>query len=287
MPDGQTTKNSYLDWAGKDSVARWRYALAAIIGTPLLLFIMPIFYAIGMAYIDPQFAASDVGKLYSFFPSAIAIMLLAPSLLGRSPWTLVLPSWPPQWRVFLIGIVIALAVALLSSIFQPLLIPVTYEGFDGLKSAGVALIAVSLVGFLVQTGAEELLFRGLLQQTFFRFTGSVWVAILGQALIFGALHIANVSAWGGNPLAMVPYLLTALTWGWAAWRTGSLLIPWALHFVNNASNKFLVGANGDVISSIAPFSVDVPSIEIVAALTAVSSLITIILVEIYARRKGS
>lgn len=186
--------------------------------------------------------------------------------------------------MLLAGIGIALAVNVLASVVQLPLIPVHYEGFAGLKAAGISVVAVSLVGFLIQTGTEELLFRGLLQQTFFRFTGSAWIAILGQALVFGFLHIQNVAAWGGNPLAMVPYLLTALTWGWAAWRTGSLLVPWGLHFVNNASEEFLVGTKGDVLHPIAPFSVEVPGIGLGTALVAISLVITIVLVELYARR---
>src|SRR5271166_1859351 len=87
-----------------------------------------------------------------------------------------------------------------------------------------------------------MLFRGLIAQFTRRIVNSVTLVVLVQALIFGALHVGNVRAWGGSPLGMAPYVLAVAAWGWAAWRTGSLLVPAALHFANNAGNVLAVGA---------------------------------------------
>src|SRR5271166_2617412 len=86
-----------------------------------------------------------------------------------------------------------------------------------------------------------MLFRGLIAQFTRRIVNSVTLVVLVQALIFGALDVGNVRAWGGSPLGMVPYVLAVAAWGWAAWRTGSLLVPAALHFANNAGNVLAVG----------------------------------------------
>jgi Type II CAAX prenyl endopeptidase Rce1-like len=98
---------------------------------------------------------------------------------------------------------------------------------------------------VIQTGFEEMLFRGLIAQLTRRIVNSVTLVVLVQALIFGALHVGNVRAWGGSPLGMAPDVLAAAAWGWAAWRTGSLLVPAALRFANNAGNVLAVGVSGD------------------------------------------
>lgn len=83
---------NYLDWAGKASAARWRYALAAVLGAGLMLLVLPTVYVIALAGIDPQFATSDIGVEFGFLPSAIAILLLVRLLLGRPAWTVALPA---------------------------------------------------------------------------------------------------------------------------------------------------------------------------------------------------
>lgn len=52
---------------------------------------------------------------------------------------------------------------------------------------------------------------------------------------------------------MLPYLLMALTFAWAAWRTGSLLISMGLHFANNLAIALFVSTKGDVIPTLSPF----------------------------------
>lgn len=110
----------------------------------------------------------------------------------------------------------------------------------------IAWLPVALPGLLVQVGAEELLFRGYLQQQLAaRFRSPVAWALLPSAL-FAALHFAPgefgpnaalVAVWAGV-FGLLAADLTA--------RTGNLGAALGLHFATNFSAIFLVGLWGQL-----------------------------------------
>ncbi len=267
----------YLDWVSRGNASPWRYALVAVLGFFLAVFILPVFFFVGLVSLTGKAAAPDGATEFSFLPGLVAILILVRLILARPAWSVALPSWPPSWRLLGAGLLIGLVVCLI----PPPFLNFHYEGFSGLRSAGGAFILMTLLGLLLQTAAEEVLFRGLFLQAVLRLTGLVWVAVLIQALVFAWLHIGNLKAWHGNPLGMAPYLIVALVWGWVAWRTGSLLVPWMLHFTNNASNVLIFGVKGDVIQSIGPVSIDPPSIIVGTLVIVMQAVLYIGLVEAY------
>lgn len=271
---------NYLEWAHRGKPDLWRYTIAVVLGFVLSLYVLPIFFGVLLA-VQKVFEISQQGVLLlSFFPGLVFILLLVRLLLVRPAWSVALPSWPPSGRMLLVGLLIGLLVGLA----PPPFVHFQFEGFAALRSTGPLFISLTLAGLLVQTAMEEILFRGLIQQAAFRVTGRAWPAILIQALIFGILHISNIGAWNNNPLAMLPYLVTALSWGWIAARTGSLLVPWMLHFTNNASTTFIVGVRGDVLHSIGPFSIEPPTLDIAILISFMQAALWVGLVEIYVRR---
>jgi membrane protease YdiL (CAAX protease family) len=163
------------------------------------------------------------------------------------------------------------------------LLNISYQGLGPLLSVSAASIAVMIVGLVIQTGFEELLFRGLIMQFLMRIITFVPLAILAQALLFGAMHIANIAKWHGSLLGIAPYVLAGISYGYAAWRTRSLLVSAALHFVNNAGGAYLIGAKGDVIKTVAPWLIDTPTIQQATILGVIDVVTTVIVVEAYAR----
>jgi membrane protease YdiL (CAAX protease family) len=140
-----------------------------------------------------------------------------------------------------------------------------------------------LAGFAIQTAPEELLFRGLVTQATVRLADSAMFAILVQSLLFAIMHIGNVAAFHGGWWAMVPYLITALSWGRIAWWTGSLLMSAGLHFASNTFNVFAVGVEGDVITAFGPFNSAIPSLTLTSGVVAAQAAASILLVELYLR----
>ena len=105
------------------------------------------------------------------------------------------------------------------------------------------LAAFALPLILVQTGAEEALFRGyILQQMAARFGSPLAWAVL-PSLLFGALHWHPAAPGGGFAL-MAATGLAGLVFALATARTGSVYAAWGAHFGVNCGAILLVGAPG-------------------------------------------
>ena len=106
------------------------------------------------------------------------------------------------------------------------------------------LPALALV--LLQTGAEELVFRGyMMQQLAARFK-SRWMWIGLPSLAFGLMHF---DAQAGLDIAIMIVLATGLFGLIAAdltHRTGNLGAAWALHFCNNVAALLIVALDGQM-----------------------------------------
>ncbi len=113
------------------------------------------------------------------------------------------------------------------------------------------LLAPAIFCLLVQTGAEELLFRGYLtQQLAARFRSPiVWAGI--PSVLFGVIHFANGSgvstAYGLFYVGAT--LMIGLTCTVLVWRTGGLSAAIGLHFANNLGALFVMGTDGAMSST--------------------------------------
>lgn len=121
------------------------------------------------------------------------------------------------------------------------------ERNPGLSWPGfVMVLPFALVGILVQTGAEELVFRGYLQQQFgARFRSPlVWMGV--PAGLFALAH-HDGALWGQNIFAIVGW--TAVFGIFAAdltARTGHLGAAIGFHFANNVMAMMLVSIRGQL-----------------------------------------
>ena len=118
-------------------------------------------------------------------------------------------------------------------------------------------LPLALIGLLIQTGAEEVVFRGYMQQQLAARFASRWAWMVLPSVVFGLMHYApqemGDSAWlivfvtGFFGLLMAD--LTA--------RSGSLGLAWGLHFANNLF-AILLFTTGEALDGLAlyrlPFS---------------------------------
>ena len=116
----------------------------------------------------------------------------------------------------------------------------------GLGDATPAMVATAVSVALVNAVLEELMWRGVYVTLW---PGNPWLGWIWPAIGFGAWHIAPQAI---HPSALGPlvYVVSAtalgLSWGWVAWRTGSIRWVTVSHCVTDASGirnaLFFLGA---------------------------------------------
>ncbi|MDX1782128.1 MAG: type II CAAX endopeptidase family protein [Thalassovita sp.] len=222
----------------------WRLILGLVMMAAIYLGLLLAIDAITRAvlsdahYFDFRAAIYDGGQpagalfiLWSFACMAIATCAVTHQLHRRSPLSLL----GPPVLALRQGLRVATAVAMLFAALWLLPPPDIPRGLTPRTPLAdwVMLMPLALPALLVQTGAEELVFRGYLQQQLAaRFTSPrVW--LLGPAVLFGLMHYrpdAGGNAWlfivWAGAFSLAASDLTA--------RAGTLGPAIALHFVPNA-----------------------------------------------------
>ena len=144
------------------------------------------------------------------------------SLIGRGPRVL---------RDFVTAMLITWAVAGLAwAIILPFSEPLTpnLPFADWIKWLPVALVLI-----LLQTGAEEVLFRGYLQSQLAARFRATWVWLLVPSVLFGALHFLPSDTVGPGLIYVASTTLFGVIAADLTARTGSIGAAWGLHFANN------------------------------------------------------
>jgi hypothetical protein len=183
------------------------------------------------AYYAGDTAGGLLLQLCSFALLALATALVVHRLHGRTPITLI---GPPSlvlsdFRAALIGVAVLLVAV---EILPPWQAVPDAQMRD--PAVWTLLLAPALLAILVQTGAEELLYRGYLQQQIAaRFAHPlVWLTV--PNVLFALAHIDN----GADAASSAQYVIWAFAFGVAASdltaRTGSLGAAFAFHLANNA-----------------------------------------------------
>jgi membrane protease YdiL (CAAX protease family) len=110
----------------------------------------------------------------------------------------------------------------------------------------LVLIVVSVAPAL----CEEVMFRGYIQRSF-EVKMPPFVSALLTAVFFGLYHF--------NPYGFVPLTALGFFFGYAAYKSGSIIVPMFLHFLNNFTSVciFIIFGNEDLLNSAAPSPVDI------------------------------
>ncbi|TCO73520.1 CPBP family intramembrane glutamic endopeptidase [Rhodovulum euryhalinum] len=179
--------------------------------------------------------------LATFLGMGLGVLIATPALHYREPGSLFGPLRDTA-RGFFTALGALVPVYALLLFVSGALIPL--EGNLPLGDwARVLPLALGLV--LIQTGSEELLFRGYLQQQLAaRFAWrAVWMGL--PALIFTALHF-NPMAGGTAWVVLVAILVFALAAADLTERSGSLGFAMGWHFINNCSSLLFVSVKGTI-----------------------------------------
>ena len=178
--------------------------------------------------------------LASFAGLALGTALAARLLHGRGAATLLGPRGF-QPRAFALGVAAVATVALLSSAATLAFGAPLRQTSLG---AWMRLLPLALPLVLLQTAAEETLFRGYLLQSLAARFRSPLAWALAPALAFGALH------WNGPALGRDAWLAVAaaaaigLAFADVTARTGNLSAAIGLHFGNNVAALLIVAMPG-------------------------------------------
>ncbi|HVP72599.1 MAG TPA: CPBP family intramembrane glutamic endopeptidase [Phycisphaerales bacterium] len=98
---------------------------------------------------------------------------------------------------------------------------------------GWGAVMIVLVTAVVPV-VEEVMYRGLLQESIRRAGAKPWPTIVLASIVFALAHVAAV-----QPHALIGLFVFGLGLGWAYERTGRLWAPIAMHALFNAGNLML------------------------------------------------
>ena len=158
-----------------------------------------------------------------------------------------------NWRLFLIGIVAGFAANMICIVAALLNkdIAVYFDKIQPLKS-----IVVFLAVF-VQSSAEELVCRGYIYNKLRRGYRHPAVAIIGNALLFGSIHLKNN---GVTPLAIAVIVLFGIWASLIVYYFDSIWCAMALHTAWNYTQNVLMGLpNSGIVFDFSIFKLDVAS----------------------------
>lgn len=105
------------------------------------------------------------------------------------------------------------------------------EAMTNFTSIGDLFIGLFVVALLPAIG-EELVFRGMIQNEFFRSTNNAHLSIWISAGIFSAIHFQFYG--------FIPRVLSGALFGYLYYWSGNLLIPMFAHFFNNAIGVIMI-----------------------------------------------
>ena len=111
---------------------------------------------------------------------------------------------------------------------------VRIQDFMRIDSLSSALLIIGVV-VLIAPLLEEMIFRGFFQRILEYRLKDVTKAVLFSALTFAVVHF--------NPWWVVQIYLIGLFFGYVAWRTNSIWIPFLLHALNNGISVWFANMN--------------------------------------------
>lgn len=178
--------------------------------------------------------------LFTYLPLTGGLALAVAVLRNRGIDSLIGPGLM-AWRSFLW---VALPLMALAVALMPLQVMAANVGPHLGLITLLSWLPLALPGLMIQTGTEELIFRGFLQQQLAARSSSplVWMAL--PAALFAALH------WAPGEYGAMAGLVVVWAFGFGmasadlTARTGNIGAAVGLHFAINAQSLFLVGTFG-------------------------------------------
>lgn len=183
--------------------------------------------------------ASMLVLLFTFLAGWVAVWVAVRGLHGRG-WRSLFGHPPRVLADFALGLGAMLVVGGgLAALALPWLPPLE-PALD--PRLWLMVLPLALVGLLIQTGAEELVFRGYLQQQLAARFASPLVWMLVPSVLFGLAHHAPEVNGAATWLVVAATALFGLIAADLTARSGNLGLAWGLHFANNLLAILVVSA---------------------------------------------
>ncbi|HWH26810.1 MAG TPA: type II CAAX endopeptidase family protein [Pseudolysinimonas sp.] len=191
------------------------------------------------------------------------------SVTFRVRWGWMLRTLAPALAIFVLGIALSSAYALVTTGSLPFVAPTTELPLFLLCAAIIVVLTP------LQAAAEEYIFRGLLAQMLGGWIRYLPVSIVLSTLAFASLHAYDF--WG-----LVDVFLFGLAASLVVWRTGGLEAGIAMHSVNNVGAFLLLasGITGTTINETETVGVSGPILSLIYL------SVWVFWMERLARRKG-
>jgi membrane protease YdiL (CAAX protease family) len=238
---------TYLEFASRGRNDWWRYILSPILACLLTGLVLTVVMTALMLmhglppelltqiqkpkYVAPFFLGIAVS-----FGSLTAGLIIVVKVIHRKRAGDVVGQW--RWDFFAWGLGAWLAAQAFLALID---LVIASHGFSiSATRATASLAGMALVGVVVQTFAEEFVFRGYLTQGLLLALKKPAPAAIVSGLLFGSVHIPNG----------VPQALNATVFGIVcaliAIRTGGIAFTYGLHIANNYFGAVVVVSGNDV-----------------------------------------
>ena len=188
---------------------------------------------------EPWQAATSI--LISFLPLLILPIALHQVLLRQDLKSLFTRSSRSFSREVLQGAVVMAALLIVAGLPDLLLNGDDYQwSFDSSRFIPYLLVAATLIP--MQTTAEEVFYRGWIQQRLENGRRSIWFVSFASAALFALPHLGNPEVNGELFLAILGYGASGFMFAWVTMRDKSIGVAVGAHGANNILAGLLISS---------------------------------------------
>ncbi len=238
-------------YEGKNDIGRWVAMIVIVVIASQVVGALPLGVMIYLKMAEyPDLLPNPENLLdlsaYEISPIAGLVLMIIPFVLGlitllafvkpiheRPMLSVVTGHLSFRWKKFFWGagvwLILISAYAFIATITGIQKIELQFD-----HTTLFTLAAVSIVLLPLQTGFEEVLFRGYLMQGFAKIFKYRWLPLLVTALIFGGLHFFNPEVKEFGAMIVMPqYIWFGIFFGICALMDDGLELAWGVHAINN------------------------------------------------------
>ncbi|MEL7150631.1 MAG: CPBP family intramembrane glutamic endopeptidase, partial [Pseudomonadota bacterium] len=221
-----------------------RPAIWRVLAGLITVLAVTVLWVLGFFLLLLPFTGGDPDAVFGSgdSPMATVVFLLLIVGLGAGTWLAAL-LWHGRGLSDLIGpgartlrdfVLAALVTSAVAALAWGLTVPFSEPLTPNLPfKEWLIWLPVALIAILLQTGSEELLFRGYLQSQLAARFRATWVWLLVPSVMFGALHFLPGETLGPGLIYVASTTLFGVIAADLTARSGSIGAAWGLHFANN------------------------------------------------------
>ena len=235
-------------------------------------------------------SAFTFGTLLLSFVFPLVFLLLGSRLFHERTATSIVTAWRNiRWgRIIAAALITVIVLGLFTAIFHfsgISKVRLMFGEYPMSRFIGFALMSLLLIPF--QSAAEELVFRGYLNQAFKRFIPNIWVVFIITSILFASMHLSNPESLSSaekgaftHILMMSGYFLFGFILCVIAYFEGGLEAVIGVHAANNIFAAVFVNYEGSVLPTPSIFLAPAPdgssnvSIIIVLSIIALALFLT-------------